>query len=163
MLLSGLLANIKFRQCQIVSMLLLASKAICVVLQENDILIVAEEAGFYDEADTDHRVVFLVGEEPFTITAVVLQEKELVVALEDTVVELKSCIVVQLPAFTFDKVDCETKTSVLGSETRAHLVDAAVVEDIFVFRSVDNRYPCFAVDHNLRVNHYASPQAYAVP
>lgn len=75
--------------------------------------VVAEEAGFDDEADADGGVEFLVGKEAFAVAVVVLQEEELVVTLEDAVVELDGGVVVHLPAFAPDEVDGEAEASVL--------------------------------------------------
>lgn len=125
--------------------------------------IVAEKAGFDDEADAEHGVEFLVGEEAFAVAVVVLQEEELVVAFEDAVVELDGGVVVKLPSFAFDEVYGQSEAPVLGVETGSNLIDAAVVENVLVLDSVDDRNPNLSVYHYLWIDHDASSHTDLVP
>ena len=105
----------------------------------------------------------LVGEEPFAVTVVVLEEEILVVAFEDAVIELEDGVVVELPTFTFHQSDGASPSAVLRHEACAHLVDAGVVEDVAVLGAVDNRQPELSMDHYLWVDHDASSEADFVP
>lgn len=126
-------------------------------------LVIAEQFRLDDEADADGRMEFLVGKEAFAIAVVVLDEEVLVVAGEDAVVEFNRSVVVQLPAFAFDKVDGESPSAVGRGHGRPDLIYAAIVEDVAVLRAVDDGYPRFGVDEQLRINHEASGDADAVP
>ena len=126
-------------------------------------LIVTEQAWLYAEADADGGVKLLVGKKPLAITVVILEEEILVIALENAIVEFDDSIVVEPPALAFDQRHGRAESLIARGERGAYLIDAAIVENILVFHTVDNGYPELAVHRDLRVNHDASAERYTVP
>ena len=101
---------------------------------------------------------FVVIQQPFAVAVVILEEEILVIALEQTVVQLDDCIVVELEATAFHQGDAGAEALVGRIERHAGLVYAAIVEDVGVVFAVHERYPEFAVDHKLGIDYYVGAE-----
>ena len=126
-------------------------------------LIVGEQCGLDDNAHSELCVEFLVGEQTLPVAVVILQEKILVVAWEYPVIKLYDRIFGGASSLALGEYHRGAEASVEGGERRAHLVYAAIIEYVFVFRAVDDGYPEFCMHLHLRPYDYVSSERYLVP
>ena len=124
---------------------------------------IAEKFWLYHESHTQARVKLVVVEQVLSVSVVVLHEKKLIVFLEHSVVELPDGVVAQPPSAAFDERQAKAETLVGGGVGHAGLVDAAVVEDVFVVHAVDDGNPRFAVNHEIRVDEDVAGKRNLVP
>ena len=93
----------------------------------------------------------VVVEEVLAVAVVELEEKILVVVLEHSITDFPNRVVTESPAATLDERQPKVEALVGRRYGQSRLVDATVVEDVFIVLSVDDGNPNFAVNHNVRV------------
>lgn len=113
---------------------------------------VAEEGGSDEQADAQAVVELVVVEHALAVAVVPLEHEELVVAFEEAVSDVDDGVEVEVPSLSFDQGDVEDPSSVGRFHLEAGLVDAAVLEDVFVLLAVDECKPVFCVHHDQGVD-----------
>ena len=94
----------------------------------------------------------VVVEEVLAVAVVELEEKILVVVLEHSITDFPNRVVTEPPAATLDERQPEVEALVGRRYGQSRLVDATVVENVFIILSVDNGNPNFAVNHDVWVD-----------
>lgn len=125
--------------------------------------IVGEEGGFDYDAYAELGVEFVVVEQPFAVTVVVLEEEVLVLVVAEFPGELEDCVVVEVPAAAFYKYDRCVPSLVVGDVGCADLIYAAVTEYVIVVFSVDDWDPDFTVDAEVGVDDDVCAESDTVP
>ena len=100
----------------------------------------------------------VVVEEVLAVAVVELEEKILVVVLEHSITDFPNRVVTESPAATLDERQPEVEALVGRRYGQSRLVDATVVENVFIVLSVDDGNPPLGVNHHLWVHIHAAAE-----
>ena len=106
---------------------------------------------------------FVVVEQPFAITVVVLYEQVLVFVFEESGTQLDDCVEIEIPTAAFGENDRSTEPSIVAHVAAGQLKDTAVFEYVAVIPTVDNGNPCFELQLYIAVDGECSHERYFVP
>ena len=86
-----------------------------------------EEIWFEDNAHPEHRMEFIIVEQTFPISVIVLSEKIQVHFLVHSPGCLKDSIVIQIPSFSLDHGESEREILVVGSRSDTPLENTTII------------------------------------